>query len=53
MTRCPKCGGIRIGGPHYEPAAFFGDRDALRYTCRTCGYSTTTPTKDAEEEDRG
>lgn len=48
MTRCSKCGSDSISAPRYERARF-GDSEWLRYACITCGYSTTTPTRDAHE----
>lgn len=48
---CPKCG-ARMVGPRYErglpdhPGVAL-DPERLRYRC-TCGYSITTPTKDAK-----
>lgn len=49
MSRCPKCGGSSISGPHYENGNYCWHRDgeALRYTC-ACGYSETRPCHDAK-----
>lgn len=54
---CPKCGSDKgWDGPVYQPADFIpGYREfpsrwidpRLKFTCRTCGYSRTEPTKDA------
>lgn len=55
MTRCPKCGSADIHGPKYEAAGWQDFATAigrmsewLRYACRRCGYSATTPTQDAK-----
>jgi hypothetical protein len=45
-TSCPKCGVGRLGPPSYQRSAF---RECLKYSCNTCGWSTTTPTKDQRD----
>ena len=49
MTVCPKCGGAVIRGPRYSKTVF--GSECLRYECFTCGYETTTPTKDNQRRD--
>lgn len=48
MDFCPKCNCSQIHGPVYVKNAFGQER--LRYTCNRCGYSQTTPTKDANKK---
>lgn len=53
-SRCPKCARGRLRGPSYEQdsdslAPFQPPHERLRYFCDCCGYSMTTPTKDAGE----
>ena len=48
MTQCPKCGGNKIIGPKFQPAPRMWEQERLVYTCFTCGYASSTPTKDAE-----
>jgi hypothetical protein len=55
MTQCPKCGSRKIIGPKYHPSQYHVNYgyaitvpECLGYTCEQCGYSTTTPTKDAK-----
>lgn len=53
MTTCPKCGSSDISGPRYETNTIYyvyDNKGRLRYTCRRCGYSDTTRTRDAEPE---
>ena len=59
MMSCPKCGSSDISGPKYESAAVswiastVGNMgEWLRYTCKRCGYSKTSPTRDAEKRSR-
>jgi len=47
MSICPKCGGHRIVGPKYQASSWSRIAECLAYTCVTCGYSETRPTKDA------
>lgn len=42
MNTCPKCGGFRMSGPHYNERTY-----RLDYRCTTCGYTSSEPTKDA------
>lgn len=53
MHKCPKCGSYHISGPSFESECSSGgyvwNRERLRYTCLTCGYSMMTPTKDSAE----
>lgn len=51
MIDCPKCGSRRIIGPKYEPASSDTvGKERLRYACFECGYSMTTPTRDAQQK---
>ena len=57
MNQCPKCGCREISGPKYEAAGWQSFvitigrlSEWLRYTCRRCGYSATTPTRDVVKE---
>jgi len=53
MNKCPKCGSLSIAGPKYEHASCDGwfkhSGELLRYICLRCGYSETTPTRDAAQ----
>ena len=42
---CPKCHGL-MSGPTYKVNGYGHER--LVYVCTTCGYSDSTPTKDAK-----
>ena len=49
MKECPKCGAssFRIIGPQFIVIDGF---ERLQYICATCGYRTTTATKDANQK---
>lgn len=51
MSRCPKCGSHKIIGPKYHTQFNGFQLERLGYTCFQCGYSMTTPTRDAEKKD--
>jgi hypothetical protein len=47
MTKCPKCGGVKILGPTYRRNEY---HEVLAYRCFQCGYTATTPTNDAHRQ---
>lgn len=45
---CPKCHVGTLSGPRYERSVITG-AEWLNYTCSTCGYAETRPTKDKQQ----
>lgn len=45
---CPKCREGALAGPRYGRHPYTG-AECLHYTCSTCGYAETRPTKDNAE----
>ncbi len=51
MITCPKCNSMSISKPQYIRDREKGT-ERLEYTCYNCGYTESTPTRDAKEKEQ-